>query len=62
MRLQLGAQLQSEYPIATSINLQTVRETYGLLPKGLTLAKVRSVEPLSGILVEDAGEARNLER
>jgi len=39
MRLQPGAQLQSEYPIATSINLQIVRETYGLLPKGLTLPK-----------------------
>jgi len=50
MRLQLGAQLQSEYPIATSINLQIVRETYGLLPKGLTLPKDRSVEPLSGSL------------
>ena len=50
MRLQLGAQLQSEYPIATSINLQIVRETYGLLSKGLTLPKDRSVEPLSGSL------------
>jgi len=50
MRLQLGVQLQSEYPIATSINLQIVRETYGLLPKGLTLPKDRSVEPLSGSL------------
>ena len=28
MRLQLGAQLQSEYPIATSITLQIIRETY----------------------------------
>ena len=50
MRLQPGAQLQSEYPIATSINLQIVRETYGLLPKGLTLPKDRSVAPLSGSL------------
>jgi len=50
MGLQLGAQLQSEYPIATSINLQIVRETYGLLSKGLTLPKDRSVEPLFGSL------------
>jgi hypothetical protein len=50
MRRQLGALLQNEYPIATSISLQIIRETYGLLSKGSTLPKDRSVEPLSGSL------------